>query len=90
MHDHIRGYRLQAFVGETGAWVKRHGDWHRPIHVWLYRGAWRIICWPCMTALQSGDDLHDGGWRTQAAAMDAAYAHCWMCRVHAVAVEAVA
>lgn len=79
LHDHSRGYRLRAFVGETGTWVQRHGEWQRPMHVWLYRGAWRIICWPCMTSLRSDDALYDGGWRTLTAAFDVAWDHCRTC-----------
>lgn len=78
-HNHKRGHPLRAFVDRPGVWVQRHGDWNRPLHVWLYRGAWRVICWPCATPLRSGDDLYDDGYRTQAAAFDAAVTHCAAC-----------
>ncbi len=81
VHDHSRGYTVRAFAGRTGLWVQRHGTWCRPVNVWLYRGAWRAVCFPCMTSLRSGDDLYDRGWRTQGDAMDAAYRHCGDCRV---------
>ncbi len=79
IHDHKPGYRPRAFVGVPGLWVQRHGDWCRPLHVWLYQGAWRAICFLCMTSLRAEDDLYDGGYRTQAAAFDAALAHCGQC-----------
>lgn len=78
-HDHSRGYQLRAFVGLPGVWVRVHGDWQRPIHVWLYRGAWRVLCWPCLTPLRTGDELHDGGYGSQSEAFDAAVAHCRGC-----------
>lgn len=79
VHEHKPGHQLRAFPGRPGVYVNRHGDWDRPLHVWLYRGAWRVICWPCMTPLQSGLGLYDGGWPTQQAAFAAAVAHCGGC-----------
>jgi hypothetical protein len=80
-HDHSRGYPMRAFPGKPGVFVQRHGDWDRPMHVWLYRDAWRILCWPCMTSIRSGDELYDHGWPSQSAAFDAALAHCRACSV---------
>ncbi len=80
-HNHDRGYPMRRFAGLPGVWVQRHRDWDRPLHVWLYRGAWRIICWPCMTSLRSADDMYADGWPTQQAAMDAAHAHCARCHL---------
>lgn len=68
---------VRRFVGSPGVWIRVHGEWCRPLHVWLYRGAWRVacrLCWP-NGALWSGDDLWGGGWATQAEAFDAAHAH---------------
>ncbi len=79
VHEHKRGHQMRAFPGRRGVFVQRHGDWSRPLHVWLYRGAWRVICWPCMTPLQSGNRLYDGGWPTQRAAFGAALEHCGSC-----------
>lgn len=79
VHTHKPAHPLRAFVGRPGVYVQCHGDWIRPLNVWLYRGAWRTICRPCMTPVQSGDELYDGGWPTQAAAFDAAVAHCSGC-----------
>lgn len=90
MHDHRRGYPVRAFPNRHGVWVQVHGQWGRPLHVWLYRGAWRAVCWSCMTALRFGDDLYDGGWRTQAAAFGMALAHCRDCQIQATTVGAVA
>ncbi len=78
-HDHERGHRLRALVGVPGVWVQRHGDWQCPLHVWLYRGAWRALCFVCMTSLSTDDDLYGGGYRTQSAAFDAAHDHCRSC-----------
>lgn len=80
-HDHSRGYRMRAFVGKPGLWIQRHGDWDRPMHVWLYRGAWRILCFPCMTSIRSDDEVYDHGWPSQSVAFDAALAHCAGCTV---------
>lgn len=79
VHGHERGYQVRAFVGRPGVWVQRHGEWCRPLHVWLYRGAWRVICWPCMASIDSGDSLYGGGWPAQVAALDAAAEHCRTC-----------
>lgn len=79
IHDHTRGYPMRAFVGRPGVWVQRHGDWDRPLNVWLYRDAWRVLCFPCMTPIRSGSDLYDGGYRTQGEAFAAAVAHCREC-----------
>ncbi len=85
-HDHSRGHQYRAIVGKPGIWVTRHGDLCRPLNVWLYRGAWRIICFPCMTAIKSDHELWDFGWPTQDDAMDAAQGHCRDCaKVKAVA-----
>ncbi len=78
-HDHCRGYQMRAFAGRRGVWVQRHGDWDRPLHVWWYRDAWRVICFPCMTTLRTWDELFDGGYRSQGEAFDAALAHCRGC-----------
>lgn len=80
-HDHSRGYPMRSFTGRPGVFVQRFGRWDRPLRVWRYRGAWRVICLPCMTPIQSGDDLYGGGWPTQAAAFDAAITHCRCCPV---------
>lgn len=79
VHDHERGYRMRAFAGRTGMYVQRHGNWDRPLRVWLYRGAWRVICLPCMTSVGSGDELYVNGWPTQQAAFTAALEHCGTC-----------
>lgn len=81
VHEHRRGHQMRAFVGRPGVFIQRHGDWRRPLHVWLYRGAWRVICWPCMTPLQSGSEVYDDGWGTQHAALTAAHEHCRGCAV---------
>lgn len=78
-HSHQRGYPMRRFVGQPGVWVQRLRDWNRPVHVWLHKGAYRVICWPCMTPLQSGDDMYDNGWPSREAAMDVAHAHCASC-----------
>ncbi len=80
-HDHKRGHQCRAIVGKPGVWVQRHGNWCRPMNVWLYRGAWRCICFPCMTAIKSDDEVWDFGWPTLGAAMDAARQHCRDCSV---------
>lgn len=81
-HDHERGHPMRRFAGRPGVYVQRHGDWDRPLHVWLYRGAWRILCFPCMVSIQSGDPMWDNGWPTQTEAFDVAYAHCAGCPQH--------
>lgn len=78
-HVHKPTHPLRAFPGRRGVFVNRHGDWDRPLHVWLYRGAWRVICWPCSMPLRSGLDLYDGGWPSQGEAFNAAVAHCGEC-----------
>lgn len=79
-HDHTHGYPTRAFVGTPGIWVQRHGQWCRPLHVWLYRGAWRVVCFVCMTALHAGyGGLYGGGYQSLPAAMNAALAHCRKC-----------
>ena len=78
-HDHKGAYQIRAFVGMPGLWVNRYGEWCRPVHVWLYRGAWRAACFPCARALPSDNPLFDYGYPTQAAAFDAAHDHCRAC-----------
>lgn len=79
-HDHSRGHALRAFPSRPGVWVKWCGDWHRPLHVWLYRGAWWVNCHVCMGSVRSDNALYAaGGWPTQAAAVVAALAHCADC-----------
>lgn len=78
-HDHSRGYGMRAFAGRSGVWVQVHGEWCRPLNVWLYRGAWRIHCYRCMTPIRSDSELYDGGYPTQSEAFDVALAHCRDC-----------
>jgi len=79
VHDHKSAYPMRRFVGRRGVFVHCHGTWDRPLHAWLYRGTWRVICRPCMTPIQSDDAMYGYGWPTQAAAFDAAVAHCGAC-----------
>jgi hypothetical protein len=79
-HDHRRGYPLRRLPDRPGVYVQVHGDWDRPLHVWLYRGAWRAICRPCMDSIRSDDETYNYGWPTQAAAFDAAVRHCGDCQ----------
>jgi hypothetical protein len=78
-HDHRDGYPIRAFVGMPGIWVQRHGQWDRPLNVWLYRGAWRVLCFICMAPVSTKDALYGYGYRSQAEAFDAALAHCRDC-----------
>lgn len=78
-HVHKDAHPMRRFAGRRGLWVLNHGDWDRPLHVWLYRGAYRVICRVCLTSIQSGDRLYDGGWPDRSSAMDAAAAHCRDC-----------
>lgn len=82
-HDHSKGRPLRAFAGKPGIWVNQHG-WCRPLHVWRYRGAWRVTCWHCWPQhINSSnllyDVLYDGGWPTLTAAFAAAVEHCAEC-----------
>lgn len=78
-HDHNGGYPMRAFPGRPGVWVQRHGDWCRPLSVWLYRGAWRVLCFSCMVSIRSDNDLYGRGWPSLGEAFDAAVAHCGGC-----------
>lgn len=70
---------LRQIAGRRGWWVRVHGEWSRPLNVWRYRGAWRVICYPCMYPLASDDPTFDYGWPTMEAAFDAAHRHCATC-----------
>jgi hypothetical protein len=79
-HVHSLARPLRRFAGRRGVWVHHH-DWCRPLVVWRYRGAWRVVCWACWpTAIRSDDPTYGGGgWPTQQAAFAAALAHCAEC-----------
>lgn len=80
-HEDVHPMRI--VLGRPGVYVYNHGDWDRPMHVWLYRGAWRAVCRPCVMPITSDDTLTGYGWRTMVAAYDAAVAHCRNCGVTA-------
>lgn len=78
-HVHKDSHPLRRFVFRPGVFVQSHGTWERPIRVWLYRGAWRATCMPCLTGISSDDPEYGYGWPTQQAAFAAAMAHCGGC-----------
>ena len=73
------GHRIRRFANRTGWWVHYYSEWVRPLHVWLHRGAWRVICRACVEQVRSADDMWDDGWPTQETAIEAALAHCATC-----------
>jgi hypothetical protein len=80
-HNHKAGRPARVIVGRPGVWVWFHQEWCRPLHVWLYRGAWRVVCRRCMTGLASELELYGNGWPTIGDAFDAALAHCAACPI---------
>jgi hypothetical protein len=79
---HNHGAPLRRFAGHTGVYLRAYGEWCRPLRVWLYRGAWRVVCRACHPAvINSGNLLYDGGWPTLKAAFAAAVEHCAACPV---------
>lgn len=78
-HVHRDTHRVRACVGRPGIWVNCHGEWCRPLWVRLYRGAWRVGCWPCLSGIDSGNDLWDRGFASLGDAFEAAMAHCASC-----------
>jgi hypothetical protein len=78
-HDHKNGRPVRGIAGRPGVWVWFHDEWCRPLRIWVYRGAWRVVCRRCMAGLSSDDERYDDGWPTWQAALDAAHAHCAAC-----------
>jgi hypothetical protein len=79
-YPHHHGAPVRRFPGRAGVYLRAYGEWVRPLRVWSYRGAWRVVCRACKPALiGSGDVLHDDGWPTREAAFAAAADHCKAC-----------
>lgn len=68
---------LHAFIGIPGVWVLRFGRWRRPLRVWMYLGAWRVLCHACGDILRGPGDFEGyRGFESQQEAFAAVEEHC--------------
>lgn len=85
--DHVHcGGEVRVLPGRTGVWIGHHLlSWLRPLRplrVFWYLGAWRVVCRVCVTSVT---DEGRAGHLTQEAAYAVARTHCARCPATATA-----